>query len=223
MFQIFGNLDVSMQKSHNSWIADGLFSRVLNILRKWLLTILKFTIVLRKFLENRFDDNCCPVQLLKNDFLSLVFIMIFSIQLNVLLSQWLLYSPTAWKGSTARGSDAAAFITEGWGRRPRKLAWPAAEEGGPVLCQLIFIWFFKLYDNSKFNIKQDAKSNFKYGPPIRLRKWQNIEQYISWQGESRDRYFQNSITSIAEYEGHIWNYDFAWSTLQTFSDHKSPQ
>ena len=57
---------VCMQKSNNSSI--GLFSRVLNILRKWLLTkltILKITIVLRNIPESRLDDICCPVKLLK--------------------------------------------------------------------------------------------------------------------------------------------------------------
>ena len=114
--------------------------------------------------------------------------MIFSIQLNALLLRWVLYSPTAWKGSTARGSDAAAFITEGgdggqesWvDRQPRR-------GDQAVLCHLIFIWFFKSYDNS------------------------NFEQYLSWQGENRDSYFLNCITYIAKYEGHIWNHNLAWS------------
>ena len=84
------------------------FQESLTLLRKWLLTnltILKITIVLRNIPESRLDDICCPVKLLRK-------IIFFSLRLNALLSQRLLYSPTAWKGSTARGSDAAAFITE---------------------------------------------------------------------------------------------------------------
>ena len=67
-YEIILNLVHACKKATILELQTDCFQESLTLLRKWLLTnltILKITIVLRNFPENRLDDIFCPVQLLK--------------------------------------------------------------------------------------------------------------------------------------------------------------